>query len=84
MNSWIISIHRKKKRLKQDVTLAFKQAAATCKKLDREGNLTWGKLKATRIEHLAKLDPFSRLDIDNGGGEFAINAVKKIMGRAGE
>ena len=27
-----------KETLKQDVTLAFKQAAATCKKLDHEGH----------------------------------------------
>lgn len=69
-----------KETLKQDVTLAFRRAAATCKKLDHEGLLTWGKFKATRIEHLANLDPFSRLDIDNSGGEFAINAVKKDHG----
>jgi penicillin amidase len=69
-----------KETLKQDITLAFKQAAATCKKLDHEGVLTWGKLKATRIEHLANLHPFSRLDIENSGGEFAINAVKTDHG----
>jgi penicillin amidase len=69
-----------KETLKQDMTLAFKQAAAVCKNLDHEGKLTWGKLKSTRVEHLAKLDPFSRLDIDNSGGEFAINAVKKDHG----
>jgi penicillin G amidase len=69
-----------KEGLRQDLTQAFKQAAAVCKRLDHEGILTWGKLKATRVEHLAKLDPFSRLDIDNSGGEFAINAVKKDHG----
>ena len=69
-----------KETLKQDVNLAFKKAVITCKNLDREGKLTWAKMKATRIEHLAKLDAFSRLDIDNGGGEYAINAVKKDHG----
>jgi penicillin G amidase len=69
-----------KETLKQDVTKAFKQAAATCKNLDRDGKLYWGKLKGTRIDHLARLNPFSRLDIDNGGGEFAINAIKKDHG----
>jgi penicillin G amidase len=69
-----------KETLNQDVNLAFKQASATCKKLDHEGGLTWGKLKATRIEHLARLAPFSRLDVDNSGGEFAINSVKKDHG----
>ena len=69
-----------KETLKQDISLAFKRAAATCKKLDHEGGLAWGKFKATRIEHLTKLTPFSRLDIDNSGGEFAINSVKKDHG----
>jgi penicillin G amidase len=69
-----------KETLNQDVNTAFKKAAVACKNLDREGKLTWGKLKATRVEHLAKLDPFSRLDIDNSGGEFAINAVKRDHG----
>ncbi len=69
-----------KETLKHDVNLAFKKAVLTCKNLDREGKLTWAKMKATRIEHLAKLDAFSRLDIDNGGGEYAINAVKKDHG----
>ena len=49
-----------KETLKQDVNLAFKKAAATCRNLDQEGRLTWGKLRDTRIEHLARLDPFSR------------------------
>ncbi len=69
-----------KETLKQDVNLAFRQAASACKKLDHDGGLNWGKLKATRIEHLAKLAPFSRLDVDNSGGEFAINSVKKDHG----
>jgi penicillin amidase len=69
-----------KENLKQDVTSAFKKAAAVCKFLDREEKLTWGKLKGTGIEHLAKLDAFSRLGINNNGGEFAINAEKKDHG----
>jgi penicillin G amidase len=69
-----------KETLNHDVNLAFKKAVITCKNLDREGKLTWAKMKATRIEHLARLDPFSRLDIDNGGGEYAINAVKTTHG----
>jgi penicillin G amidase len=69
-----------KETLRQDLNLAFKKAAKTCKNLDREGKLNWGKLKDTHIEHLAKIDPFSRLDIDNSGGEYAINSVKKDHG----
>ena len=69
-----------KETLSHDINLAFKKAVLTCKNLDREDKLTWAKMKATRIEHLAKLDPFSRLDIDNGGGEYAVNAVKTVHG----
>ena len=69
-----------KETLKQDVNLAFKKAVTTYIILDKAGMLTWGKFKGTRIEHLAKLDPFSRLDIDISGGEYAIDAVKKDHG----
>ena len=69
-----------KETLKHDVNLAFKKAAIRCKNLEREGRLTWGKLRDTRIEHLAKIDAFSRHDIDNSGGEYAINAVKRDHG----
>jgi penicillin G amidase len=69
-----------KETLRQDLNLAFKKAAKACKNLDREGKLIWGKLKDTHIEHLAKIDPFSRLDIENSGGEYAINSVKKDHG----
>lgn len=69
-----------KETLRHDVNLAFKKATITCKNLEREGRLTWGKLRDTRIEHLLRLDAFSRHDIDNSGGEFAINAVKRDHG----
>ena len=69
-----------KETLVQDVNLAFKKAIPVCKKLDQEGKLTWGKLKATRVEHLARIDPFSRLDINNGGGGYAINATRNDHG----
>jgi penicillin amidase len=69
-----------KETLKHDVNLAFKKAVLTCKNLEREGKLTWSKLRDTRIEHLAKIDAFSRHDIDNSGGEYAINAVKRDHG----
>ena len=69
-----------KESLQQDIGLAFKRAAASCKKLDLDGLLVWSKLKGTRVEHLTGLDAFSRLDVDNSGGEFAINSVKKDHG----
>jgi penicillin amidase len=69
-----------KETLQQDINLAFKKAVVSCKNLDRDGKLSWGKLKATRIEHLANLDPFSRLDIENSGGGYAVNAVRNDHG----
>ena len=69
-----------KETLKQDVNLAFKRAAAACRLLESEGNLVWGKMKGTHIEHLANLDPFSRLNIMNSGGVYAINSVKEDHG----
>ena len=69
-----------KETLKHDVTIAFQKAVVRCRQLDREGNLNWGKMKGTYIEHLAKLDPFSRHNIENSGGEYAINSVKSDHG----
>ncbi len=66
--------------LREDVTLAFKKASVTYKKLEGEGKLTWGKFKGTMVRHLAHLDPFSRMDIDNSGGEYSISAVRKDHG----
>ncbi|MFI5194504.1 MAG: penicillin acylase family protein [Chitinophagales bacterium] len=69
-----------KETLKEDVLLAFKKASASCRQLDMDGELVWGKRKGTVVEHLANLDPFSKLNIMNSGGKFAINAVKKDHG----
>jgi penicillin amidase len=69
-----------KETLKQDVSLAFKKAAVACRLLESDGKLVWGKMKGTHIEHLANLDPFSRLNIMNSGGKYAINAVKEDHG----
>jgi len=69
-----------KETLQQDVQLAFKRGADACHQLESDENLVWGKMKGTHIEHLANLDPFSRLNIMNSGGKYAINAVKADHG----
>ncbi len=70
-----------KETLSQDVNLAFKKAVLTCKKMDADGKLTWGRFKGTEIRHLTQvLTPFSRVDINNSGGEYAIDALKKYHG----
>ncbi|MEO5942859.1 MAG: penicillin acylase family protein [Ferruginibacter sp.] len=66
--------------LADDVTAAFKNAAAKLKKIEADGKLDWEKYKSTGINHLAKLAPFSRLNLPAGGGENAINATKENHG----
>ncbi|HNA15647.1 MAG TPA: penicillin acylase family protein [Ferruginibacter sp.] len=62
--------------LADDITAAFKTASAELQKLEAEGRLDWEKYKATRINHLAKLAPLSRLNLPIGGGNNCINATK--------
>jgi penicillin amidase len=42
--------------------------------------LDWGKYKATKVEHLAKLLPFSVLNVYNGGNLGIINATNTTNG----
>ena len=69
-----------KETLADDVTTAFKMAAVQLKKADTEGKLTWAIYKATRVNHLTKLEPFSRLNLPVGGGTHCINATKENHG----
>ncbi len=62
------------------VTSAFKSAMAAIKKEDAAGTLEWGKYKDTRVEHLARIDAFSRLHLPIGGGTHSINATKNQHG----
>ncbi len=69
-----------KETLRDDVTAAFIKAAGALKKIESEGRLDWGKYKDTRVNHLAKLAPFSRLHLPIGGGTNCINATKAEHG----
>ena len=69
-----------KESLADIVNAAFKTAAAELQKIDVEGRLTWAAFKATRVNHLTKLAPFSRLDLPIGGGSHCINATKNDHG----
>lgn len=62
--------------LADDITAAFKKTVPQLQKLEAEGKLEWEKNKATRINHLAKLTPFSRMNLPIGGGTQCINATK--------
>ncbi len=70
----------KKETLTEDVTAAFKNAAVQLVKIEIEGRLTWGLYKATGVNHLTKLAPFSRLNLPIGGGSHYINATKEDHG----
>ena len=69
-----------KESLSDDVRAAFKKTVAACMKADAEGKLAWGKYKATSVNHLARLLPFSRTDLNIGGGADCINAAKETHG----
>ena len=69
-----------KETLADDVTAAFKIAAVQLKKIEMEGRLAWATYKATRVNHLTKLEPFSRLNLPVGGGTNCINATKENHG----
>jgi penicillin G amidase len=69
-----------KETLSEDVTLAFKRTANACKQIDSDDMLLWWKRKSTHIEHLLRQDAFSRLGIENGGGQYSIDAMKTDHG----
>ena len=62
------------------VTGALKKAAVELQQVEAAGKLNWEKYKGTGIKHLAKLVPFSRMDLFTGGGGRAINATKSDHG----
>jgi len=66
--------------LSDDVTAAFQKAAAVIRKADEDGTMQWAKYKDTRVEHLARIDAFSRLHLPIGGGTNTINAAKEQHG----
>jgi penicillin amidase len=61
--------------LRDDVTNSFKKAAGAMKAAEADRKLEWGKYKDTKVTHLAKLVPFSRLHLPIGGGTHCINAA---------
>lgn len=66
--------------LPDDVTAAFKMATAVIRKADENGKMDWAKYKDTHVEHLARLDAFSRLHLPVGGGLNTIDAAKAQHG----
>jgi penicillin amidase len=66
--------------LPEVVTAAFKKAVPVFMKADKNNRLAWGQFKNTRIRHLLRLHPFSRINLDIGGGVHIINATKDFHG----
>jgi penicillin amidase len=54
---------------------SFKLACKYIKDVDKKKELPWGKFKDTRVTHLIKILPFSRLHLNIGGGTNIINAT---------
>ena len=63
--------------LAQMVTASLNKAAEYLKSLPA---LEWGKVKDTHINHLLKIEPFSRLHLPIGGGSKMINATTEGNG----
>ncbi|MDB5223480.1 MAG: penicillin acylase family protein [Chitinophagaceae bacterium] len=66
--------------LADEVTASFKKAVVELKDAESKGRLEWAKYKDTKVVHLTKLDPFSRLHLPIGGGTHCINAAKSNHG----
>ncbi len=69
-----------KETLADEVTAAFKKAVIQLKDAETKGKVEWGKYKDTKVQHLAKLEPFSRYHLPIGGGTHCINAAKTNHG----
>ena len=69
-----------KETLTDAVTTAFIKATVDIKKAEVAGKLTWARYKATRINHLGKITPFSQTDLISGGGKHCINATRQTHG----
>ncbi len=70
----------KKENLPEIITAAFISSASALKDLELKNMLQWGKYKDTRVKHLLRLEPFSRLHLPIGGGANMINATKEDHG----
>lgn len=66
--------------LADDATEAMKKTTVILQKLGSDEALAWGKYKATRVMHLAKIPAFSRTNLPVGGGSNVINATKETHG----
>ena len=69
-----------KETFTDELIAALKKITPILSKAEAEGRLDWEKFKATHVDHLAKLAPFSRKNLPIGGGVHNINATKETHG----
>ena len=62
------------------VTTAFRKAVTLVSGIDKRDALPWWKYKDTRVRHLLRLEPLSRLHVNVGGGVNVINATRQLHG----
>ncbi|HCF64050.1 MAG TPA: penicillin acylase family protein [Chitinophagaceae bacterium] len=71
---------RRHETLEEIATEAFRKAYPKIAEADAGERLAWSKFKDTRVMHLARLEPFSRLHLPIGGGKHIINATTTTHG----
>ncbi len=62
------------------MTSAFRASVDALNEPEFKNRLAWGKYKDTRVKHLLKLEPLSRMHLPIGGGADMINATKEEHG----
>jgi penicillin amidase len=66
--------------LADNLVASLRTASQKLDSLERDGKLTWGKYKDTKVQHLLKLPALSKLHLPIGGGTGIINATKQDHG----
>ncbi|HRN79719.1 MAG TPA: penicillin acylase family protein [Ferruginibacter sp.] len=71
---------RKHETPEEIATEAFRKAYPKIAEAEAGGRLAWSMYKDTRVMHLARLEPLSRLHLPIGGGKHIINATTTTHG----
>lgn len=69
-----------KESARQIVSLAFQKMAGQAAKEALTNNLVWGNFHSLTINHLARIAPFSRINIPTSGHRSALNAILRDHG----
>jgi penicillin amidase len=78
----IVSTKDKKENLNELINASFKKMIVALDDWEKRNkkSLTWSAYKGTSIQHLAKLIPFSKMDIEIGGNKRIVNACDSRWG----